>query len=135
MPALNADWPGLRPVAGGMAIEIPLASEGRRIILGHVLRNAAEHGADTGTLRASDADEARTLTVHDNGCGVSPGNAARVFDPFFTNRPEEGGTGIGLTVVRSILQAHHTDIALAKSAEGALFRLTFPLGRNGRRAA
>ncbi|MFC3058513.1 sensor histidine kinase [Paenirhodobacter populi] len=96
---------------------------------GHLLRNAAKHGADTVTLRVADASEGCTLIVHDNGSGVSPGNATRVFDPFFTTRRQTGGTGMGLTVVRGILKAHHADVALVESAEGAMFRLAFASGR------
>lgn len=126
LPDLAADWPELRLVLEGESVEIPLAPKGLRIVLGHLLRNAAEHGADTVTLRMTGAELARSLTVRDNGRGVSPGNAPRLFEPFFTTRREEGGTGMGLTVVRGILQAHHADIALADSPDGTVFRLTFP---------
>lgn len=81
------------------------------------------------TLQVKEASEGCTLTIHDNGCGVLPGNATRVFDPFFTTRRETGGTGMGLTVVRGILQAHHADVALVESAEGTMFRLAFASGR------
>lgn len=129
MPALGADWPDLQLVTDGAAVDIPLAPEGLRIALGHLLRNAAEHGADTVTLQVKESGEGCILTIHGNGSGVSPGNAPRVFDPFFTTCREKGGTGMGLTVVRSILQAHHADIALVESAEGAMFRLVFASGR------
>ena len=53
------------------------------------------------------------------------GNAGRIFDPFFTTRRAQGGTGMGLAVVRNILQAHRADITLDPSAAGATFRLAF----------
>lgn len=51
--ALRGDWPMLTLVVEGANDAIPLAPEGLRIVLGHLLRNAAEHGADTVTLRLS----------------------------------------------------------------------------------
>ena len=60
----------------------------------------------------------------DNGPGVSPGNRARIFDPFFTTRRDAGGTGMGLPIVRRLLQAHGGDIALV-DGPGARFVVTF----------
>ncbi|MFN5995780.1 MAG: sensor histidine kinase [Paracoccaceae bacterium] len=129
MPALAADWPGVKTVVDGQDLEIPIAPEGLRIVLGHLLRNAEEHGADTVTFRVTTSGEGLALIVQDNGTGVSAGNARRIFDPFFTTRREVGGTGMGLTVVRGILQAHHADIAVEDCAAGTVFRLTFASGR------
>ena len=74
-------------------------------------------------------EEAGKLVVHvaDNGAGVSAGNRERIFDPFFTTRRAEGGTGMGLGIVRALLRAHGGDIALGESADGAVFVLTLPL--------
>ena len=125
LPLMRADWPGLTLRAEGVEVGIPLADEGLRIVLGHLLRNAGEHGADSVTIKAEADGTQCQLTVHDNGRGISAGNAPRVFDPFFTTRREGGGTGMGLTVVRAILHAHHTEISVAASEQGASFRLTF----------
>jgi len=126
MPALQADWPGLTLRATGEEVRIPLAGGGLHIVIGHLLRNAAEHGADRVALEAAADGAGCRITVRDNGRGISDGNTSRIFDPFFTTRRESGGTGMGLTVVRNILQAHHADISLADHAEGTSFRLTFP---------
>ena len=56
------------------------------------------------------------LEIRDNGPGVPPGNAERLFDTFFTTKPT--GMGIGLSICRSILQAHGGTIELANGAEG-----------------
>ncbi len=125
LPVLRADWPHLAFRGEGLEVQIPLAPEGLRIVLGHLLRNAGEHGADTVTLAAGTDGAQCHLTVRDNGLGISEGNAPRVFDPFFTTRREGGGTGMGLTVVRGILTAHHAEVSLIASEQGALFRLTF----------
>jgi signal transduction histidine kinase len=66
-------------------------------------------------LKAAVAEGAWRITVSDNGMGISPGNAARIFDPFFTTRREEGGTGMGLVIVRNALRAHGGEIRLVEA--------------------
>ena len=65
------------------------------------------------------------LEVADDGPGIAPDLYERIFDPFFTQR--SGGIGLGLTVVRQIVEAHRgTIIAGASAFGGALFRVTLP---------
>lgn len=119
-PLLAQDWPDLHLKIQGAA-RLPIAAEGLTIVLGQLLRNAAEHGA-TGVALNATVD---MLDVSDNGRGISAGNAPRIFDPFFTTRRDTGGTGIGLAVVRNILQAHHADINLAPENGTTCFRIRF----------
>ncbi len=125
VPALRQDHPGLvlKPIGGeGM---LPMSADGLRVILGQLLRNAAENGAAEVSLRLERDRDGMALTVADDGRGVSPGNAARIFEPFFTTRRDSGGTGMGLSIVRNILAAHRAEIALLPAPSGAAFRLTF----------
>lgn len=46
------------------------------------------------------------ITVEDNGHGIPAEDQALLFEPFFTSRSDEGGTGLGLAVVRSLVQEH-----------------------------
>lgn len=46
------------------------------------------------------------LSVSDTGCGVSPENLSRVFDPYFTTKGAGKGTGLGLAIVQSIMRNH-----------------------------
>lgn len=99
---------------------VPLPEGALRLILDHLAGNARAHGA--GKVTASFDGR---LIVQDDGRGVSDGNAARIFEPFFTTRRADGGTGMGLAIVRRILEAHEAEIALEPSETGARFVVTF----------
>ena len=64
------------------------------------------------------------LIVRDTGPGIPPEMQARMFEPFFTTRASEGGTGLGLAVVRTIVTEHGGTIA-AESNGGAEFTVSF----------
>jgi signal transduction histidine kinase len=64
------------------------------------------------------------IDVADDGPGVSPDVAARIFEPLVTGRP--GGTGLGLALARRIAAAHGGSISLVDSEHGATFRVELP---------
>jgi two-component system, NtrC family, sensor histidine kinase HydH len=70
------------------------------------------------------------LEVEDDGCGMSEEVLARLFDPFFTTRATEGGTGLGLAVVKSIVTAHGGQVTAA-SVPGQGSRITVDLPLQG----
>lgn len=125
VPGLASDWPALELTVTSDALALPISGEGLGIVLGHLLRNAGEHGARRVALRAEAEGATVRLLVTDDGHGISPGNAARIFEPFFTTRRDMGGTGMGLVVVHNILTAHRARIALVPGTTGANFCLTF----------
>lgn len=66
------------------------------------------------------------LTVADNGAGIASGLLERIFDSFFTTKPQ--GLGVGLSVSREIVAAHGGRIEAVNRAEGgAVFRITLPM--------
>ena len=67
------------------------------------------------------------IKVADDGEGVSPNNRAQIFDSFFTTRRDSGGTGMGLAIVRAMLDAHGGAIRLLESAQGTAFEITIPV--------
>jgi len=125
-PALRLAHPGLTLALAGEAVAIPLSPEGLSIVLGHLLGNAAQHGATRVELTAGQAGGHCVLTVIDNGAGISAGNRDRIFQPFFTTTRDQGGTGMGLTITANLLAAHGASIALMPSDHGTAFALTFP---------
>lgn len=107
--------------------ELPLARSGLEVVLGHLAENAEEAGATELTLDSGHDADGAWMTFADNGPGISRGNAAQVFEPFFTTRRDSGGTGMGLAIVHTLLLAHGALIHLEDTpeGEGAKFRIQF----------
>ncbi|MGH7272660.1 MAG: ATP-binding protein, partial [Polyangiaceae bacterium] len=76
------------------------------------------------TTRARAESERVVVEVGDDGPGIPPQLAARIFDPLVTARP--GGTGLGLALARRIAAAHGGTVELLESREGAHFRIELP---------
>lgn len=122
---LTVAVPGLAVTVAGADMTLPLAAEGMALVLGQLARNAVAHGATSLHLHAARQGGVLLLWVRDNGRGISDGNRARIFTPFFTTRRETGGTGMGLVIVRNILGAHRAEIAALPSSDGAVFEVRF----------
>lgn len=100
---------------------LPMSGADLMRVLTQLLSNAAEHGATQVSLTAGDDG----LTVTDDGTGVAAGDEARIFDPFFTSKRDSGGTGMGLSIARTLVEAAGGRLDLVASAQGATFRLQF----------
>jgi two-component system sensor histidine kinase HupT/HoxJ len=69
------------------------------------------------------------IEIADNGPGVPDQDLGKVFDPFFTTKPVGQGTGLGLWISYGIARDHGGSLEVANQpSDGALFRLTLPLG-------
>ncbi len=121
LPELRAAHPGLALVVTGRALALPLAAQGLTILLQQLLSNAGAAGASEVVLQT----EPFRLVVSDNGRGISPGNRAHVFEPFFTTRRDAGGTGMGLTIAANLLAARGAEIRLLSPETGAGFEILF----------
>jgi len=113
---------------GDAPYDLPMAAETLESILSNLFENAAEEEAETIRVSARPASggDGTEIVVHDDGPGVSEGNAEKIFDAFFSADRSEGDTGLGLAVVRALMEAHDGSIELAASETGAKFLLRFP---------
>lgn len=96
-------------------------------IIANLLENAKQHGAKTMVFEIEAGE--RNLRIHatNDGEAVSAANRDKIFTPFFTTRREEGGTGLGLGISRSLLEAYGGSITLEDTKTGASFMLTIPV--------
>lgn len=79
---------------------------------GVVGRRSADHFAV--------GEPAALVQIEDAGRGIDKDIMDRIFDPFFTTRREEGGTGLGLSVVKNLIDMHRGDIRIRNKAEGGV---------------
>ncbi|AWK87289.1 ATP-binding protein [Azospirillum thermophilum] len=133
---------------GGLRFEAVLPSPGPRLLgdakavrqmLLNLVTNAITHTPAGGRILVSVAVEADGLdvAVEDTGIGIAPEHQALVFEPFrqvagagAPRRGQGGGTGLGLPIVRSLVEAHGGRISLSSEAgRGCRFVLHFPAGR------
>lgn len=80
-------------------------------------------------LRKPGGQDQAELLFSDNGKGISAANAEKIFKPFFTTAREQGGSGLGLSIIRSLLEAHGGSVELQEVEKGAAFRVLLPLCR------
>ena len=92
----------------------------------NLVQNAIEHGGNAGKITVSVSTPA-VIEVRDEGSGVPAAERERIFEPFYRLRPQDHGAGLGLNLVREIMQLHggRIEVLEAKPA-GACFRMTFP---------
>ena len=82
--------------------------------------------------RAEEGGQRVRLSVHDNGCGITPEVRDRIFDPFFTTKQRSGGTGLGLAITFGIIQQHRGEIEVETAPEaGSVFHFLLPAYRKG----
>jgi len=124
-----------------IAVEISLASQlpaviGDRVLLQQVLLNLILNGCDAAAH--ADCAEHRQLHIHtlwngdlvqisvrDQGRGIALDDMERIFEPFFTTKSH--GMGLGLTICRTIINAHNGELWAANNADcGATFYFTIP---------
>jgi CheY-like chemotaxis protein len=85
-----------------------------------------------GTIGQVPAGPIAHLWVRDNGCGIDAATRERIFDPFYTTKPQGQGTGLGLPVVMGIVRDHHGDLAVeSTSGAGSCFHIYLPLAGDG----
>ncbi len=122
---INVDTDHVEPVRG--------YGDRRRIaqVVRNLLDNATHHAATTIRVETSAVGDA-TIRIADDGPGIPPADRERIFDRFVRldedRSRRSGGTGLGLAVVRSIIDAHHGTITIGDDGQlgGTLITVTLP---------
>lgn len=143
---------GLRPIAErrGQAVKVEMphcavtaafSTEGLRHVVENLLLNAIKYGDSAQPIRLhvrpiEDAPISLVeFSVLNHGKGIHPSELSRVFDRFFRGSNSHGqkGVGLGLNVVKRIIEAHHGDVS-AESQNG-ITKFSFRIPRFGRGAS
>lgn len=109
---------------------LAIAPEALETVVINLLDNSLQHGANCVDVQTDISGEQLLLRLHDNGEGISTANRDKVFTPFFTTKRTQGGTGLGLEIVASILKAYGGSVRLGDTTQGAAFILLLPMEKN-----
>ena len=102
-------------------------------VVTNLLINAGQAIESTGvqgtiTITTRELDGYIELSVQDTGCGIESSHLDKLFNPFFTTKPEGQGTGLGLSISFGIAQEHGGTLhASSKDGEGSCFTLCLPI--------
>jgi two-component system, NtrC family, sensor kinase len=93
----------------------------------HNALQAMDHSGNLTLGLRRDGDNA-LVSVTDTGCGMTPEVRARIFDAFFTTKPAGEGTGLGLDIVRKIIEKHGGKIDVTSEVgRGSTFTVSLPI--------
>jgi PAS domain S-box-containing protein len=95
-------------------------------------KTAGTGGRGTITLKTRADSKSAIVSIADTGCGIPASVIGRIFDPFFTTKPVGKGTGQGLAIARTVIQAHGGRIDVESTPGlGTTFTIHIPLGEEG----
>jgi two-component system sensor histidine kinase GlrK len=123
---------GLTVTCEGKARPIAVDADKMAVAVSNLLSNAVRFSPHGGLVyfRIGERDGKMLLDCADQGPGVAPDDAARIFEPFYQGlRQPPGarhGNGIGLSIVHEYIAAHGGSLQLLTSRRGALFRIELP---------
>ena len=97
-------------------------------VLSNLMTNANKYTRDQVKMEFAAQKHTFTLTVTDNGKGMNPKELQHIFRPFYQAHDNKPGTGIGLSIVKGIVEAHHGRIDVqSEENKGSSFRVTLPV--------
>lgn len=98
--------------------------------LENVIKNAVEHTASGSIVTVSYSDEGRHIRIQiaDKGAGIPPDELVTLFERFHRGETTKAGYGIGLSMARDVIVAHHGTISARNREErGAVFEIVLPV--------
>jgi len=107
-------------------------SEMLRRAVRNIVENAIKH-TPPGTAVEVHVSEDGVVSISDTGIGIAPEERSRIFERRLkanTNKVSDDGAGLGLSIVKQIVESHHGTVSVGSSSEGgAQFTMTLPLWR------
>jgi len=120
--------------------DVPLLAQADRVQFAQVLINLMLNAADsmqnggklTVRCRTGDRGQKVLLEVIDTGNGIAQEHLPHIFEPFYTTRGKGAGTGLGLSVVARIVEAHQGKVQVSSEVgKGTRFRIELPAAAQG----
>jgi two-component system cell cycle sensor histidine kinase/response regulator CckA len=125
VPEIFADTGQLSQMLLNMSLNAAEAMDGKGVLEIETKKYSISRHADK-------IDEYACLSMSDTGRGIPDTNIPKIFDPFFTTKEVGRGTGLGLTIVYSIVNSHGGWINVdSKLGKGTTFTIYFPVARQG----
>lgn len=98
-------------------------------VVGNLVENALRHGEGVVTITVGPEGDGAVVTVSDEGEGIPENVASRVFTRFWRGGDRRGGTGLGLYIVKGLIEAHGGSVSVGRGpGGGAEFRFVLPAG-------
>ncbi len=111
---------------GTLFLDKALSSRAMAILIENAMDAVSKQGEIT--VRGVLDDNEYRISVSDTGCGISPKDLPRIFDPFFRTKP--GGIGVDLTVLKRIVEGQAGSVeVVSQPGTGTTFTLRFPIER------
>jgi len=126
----------------GLTVQVERGDDGATVrmgrevlesVVGNLLDNARQHGGE-GVRAVVEVSRGRgpvgeqvQIRIEDDGPGISEANARKVFERFFTTAREAGGSGLGLSIVQTLVEAHGGSIELDSRPGRTVFRVALPV--------
>ena len=112
--------------------EVAMTVETLDSVLTSLIENAYQHGGDNVEVTitcdlTAHRKRSMQIQVSNKGRKISDTNVKKIFDPFFTTSRDRGSSGLGLSVIKALVEAHQGVIEHIPSDSGATFQIVLPL--------
>jgi two-component system, NtrC family, sensor kinase len=109
--------------------QVRMSGDHLKQVLFNLVRNAEDAMPSGGHLKIHTAptDQGIEVRITDSGCGIAQEHIPYLFDPFFTTKADQGGLGLGLSVLYGIVKNAHGRIEVeSEVGKGSTFRVILP---------
>lgn len=108
-------------------------SESVTKVVSNLMTNATKYTRSKVTLRCQAQERTFSIEVEDDGIGISRQDQKRIFNPFFQASGNKPGTGIGLAIVKNIVDMHHGEVIVrSEPGHGSVFTVILPMQQDVR---